>query len=140
MVHLTRINRIPLVLNSDLIQHIHSSVDTVVTLTSGENIRVLETPEEIVERIIEFRRRVFAGVLLDSGEINERYVDADRFNVSWNRFLDCLLQLAYGFKSARSPDMDIRGVCKKVELVIEFEYSIFDHFERVVEKPDQATL
>jgi flagellar protein FlbD len=63
MVHLTRINRIPLVLNSDLIQHIHSSVDTVVTLTSGENIRVLETPDEIVERIIEFRRRVFAGVV-----------------------------------------------------------------------------
>ena len=75
MVHLTRINRTPLVLNSDLIQHIHSSVDTVVTLTSGENIRVLETPDEIVDRIVEFRRRVFAGAFLHPEALARRGED-----------------------------------------------------------------
>jgi flagellar protein FlbD len=58
MVRLTRINHAPLVLNSDLIEHIESTPDTVITLTTGQILRVLESAEEVVERIVEFRRRI----------------------------------------------------------------------------------
>lgn len=59
MIQVTRLNRIPLILNSDLIEHIDANPDTVVSLTTGQKIVVLETAEEIVERVIAFRRAIF---------------------------------------------------------------------------------
>jgi flagellar protein FlbD len=59
MIRLTRLNHSPIVLNSDLIEHIDVTPDTVVTLTTGQILRVRETADEVIERIVEFRRRVF---------------------------------------------------------------------------------
>jgi len=61
MIPLTRLNHAPIVLNSDLIEHIDVTPDTVITLTNGQILRVRETAEEVVARIVEFRRRIFAG-------------------------------------------------------------------------------
>ncbi|HTP87267.1 MAG TPA: flagellar FlbD family protein [Candidatus Acidoferrales bacterium] len=61
MVRLTRLNQAPMVLNSDLIEHIDITPDTVITLTTGQILRVRESAEEVVERIVEFRRRIFAN-------------------------------------------------------------------------------
>lgn len=58
MIHLTRLNRTPLYLNSDLIEHLQSTPDTVITLTSGHNFMVLESPKEIISRIVQYRRRI----------------------------------------------------------------------------------
>jgi flagellar protein FlbD len=33
--------------------------DTVITMTTGQILRVRESADEVVERIVEFRRRVF---------------------------------------------------------------------------------
>jgi flagellar protein FlbD len=59
MVRLTRLNSAPVVLNSDLIEHIDITPDTVITLTTGQILRVREPAEEVVRRIVEFRRRIF---------------------------------------------------------------------------------
>jgi flagellar protein FlbD len=61
MITLTRINRSSLILNSDLIEHIQATPDTVITLTNGHNYLVLEQPDTVVERIIEYRRRCLSG-------------------------------------------------------------------------------
>lgn len=61
MIRLTRLNRAPIVLNSDLIEHIDVTPDTVITLTTGQILRVRETAEEVINRIVRFRRRVFAA-------------------------------------------------------------------------------
>ena len=58
MISLTRINRHPIVINSDLIEHIESTPDTIVSLTNGEKFLVLESPREIIERVIDFRRAI----------------------------------------------------------------------------------
>jgi flagellar protein FlbD len=58
MIRLTRIKGDPLVLNSDLIEHIEMTPDTVITLTTGQKFMVLEPSEEIIARVIEFRRAV----------------------------------------------------------------------------------
>ena len=58
MIRLTRLNRMPLVLNSDLIEHIDVTPDTVITLTTGQILRVRECADEVVRRVVEFRRRV----------------------------------------------------------------------------------
>ncbi len=56
MIKITRLNRVPLILNSDLIEHIEATPDTVITLISGQKYMVLETTEEIVERVVRFRQ------------------------------------------------------------------------------------
>jgi flagellar protein FlbD len=58
MIHLTRINHLPLILNSDLIEHIEATPDTVVSLTTGQKMIVLESPSEIIDRVVHFRQRV----------------------------------------------------------------------------------
>ncbi|MBZ5626397.1 MAG: flagellar FlbD family protein [Acidobacteriia bacterium] len=58
MVRLTRLNHVPLVLNSDLIEHIEETPDTVITLTTGQILRVRETADQVVQRVVEFRRRI----------------------------------------------------------------------------------
>lgn len=64
MIHVTRINHMPLVLNSDLIEHIESSPDTIISLTNGQKMVVLETVEDIVRQVVEFRRSIYSGLSL----------------------------------------------------------------------------
>jgi flagellar protein FlbD len=58
MIHVTRINRVPLVLNSDLIEHVETTPDTVISLTNGQKFMVLESADEVIRRIIGFRRQI----------------------------------------------------------------------------------
>jgi len=58
MIRLTRLNHLPLFLNSDLIEHIEVTPDTVITLTNGQKMVVLEKAEDVVERIIRFRQLI----------------------------------------------------------------------------------
>lgn len=60
MIKLTRLSREPLVLNSDLIEYMEANPDTVITLTTGQKLRVCETADEVIERVIEFRRAILA--------------------------------------------------------------------------------
>ena len=59
MIEVTRINHVPLLLNADLIEHIESTPDTVISLTNGQKLMVLEDPQELVRRVIAFRRRIY---------------------------------------------------------------------------------
>jgi len=58
MIQLTRINHASVVLNSDLIEHIDTTPDTVIALTTGQKMVVLESADEVIRRVIDFRRRV----------------------------------------------------------------------------------
>lgn len=57
MIQLTRLNKKPLVVNSDLIEFVENTPDTVITLVTGEKVVVLEGVEEILDQIVQFRRR-----------------------------------------------------------------------------------
>ncbi|HUP04085.1 MAG TPA: flagellar FlbD family protein [Bryobacteraceae bacterium] len=60
MIHVTRLNHTPVVLNSDLIEEIQTTPDTVISLTTGQKIMVLESSDEIVERVRRFRQSILA--------------------------------------------------------------------------------
>jgi flagellar protein FlbD len=55
MVRLTRLNQKSIVVNCDLIEHMEVTPDTVITLSTGQKLVVLETAEEVIARIVEFR-------------------------------------------------------------------------------------
>jgi flagellar protein FlbD len=52
------------VVNSDLIKLVENAHDTVLTLITGEKIVVREQVEEVIDRVIQFRRSVLAGMPL----------------------------------------------------------------------------
>jgi len=58
MIHVTRLNHVDLIINADLIETIESTPDTVLTLLTGKKMMVLESPEQVMEKIIEYRHRV----------------------------------------------------------------------------------
>jgi flagellar protein FlbD len=58
MIKLTRLNNKEFYLNIDLIEFIESTPDTVITTTTGKKLVVLENIDEIINEIVEFRKRI----------------------------------------------------------------------------------
>ena len=57
MIHLTRLNGQPLIVNADLIKFIENLPDTVLTLITGDKLVVREAADDILARIAEFHQR-----------------------------------------------------------------------------------
>ena len=62
VIQLTRLNNTSLAVNSDLVKFVETAPDTVITLITGEKVLVRESTEEVIRRIIDFRRAVLAGL------------------------------------------------------------------------------
>lgn len=70
MIKVTRINNSMLVLNSDLIESVESTPDTMISLTTGKKIMVRETVDDVINRIAKFKRVTSAVVDLPPAELN----------------------------------------------------------------------
>lgn len=60
MIELTRLNNSSVVINSDLIQSIEATPDTVITLTNGIKYVVTEPVDRIIEKIISFKKKLYS--------------------------------------------------------------------------------
>jgi flagellar protein FlbD len=58
MVEVTRLDGSAIILNADLIVTIERTPDTIVSVTTGDRILLRETPEEIVKRIVRYKREL----------------------------------------------------------------------------------
>jgi len=58
MIRLSRINHHEVAINCDLIEWVEANPDTTVRMVSGESILVLEGVEEVIRRIVEYRRSI----------------------------------------------------------------------------------
>lgn len=56
MIQLRRLNRDDLYVNPDQIRFVEARGDTVVTFVDGEKLVVLDTPDEILKKILAFRK------------------------------------------------------------------------------------
>lgn len=65
MIALTRLNGTRFAVNSDLIERIDASPDTVITLVDGTKYLVAEPLDEVIEAIRAFRASVVAASGLD---------------------------------------------------------------------------
>ncbi len=59
MIALTRLNGHPLMVNSDLIEQIEETPDTVITLTSGNKIIVRDAMNDVQQKIVDFKRKIY---------------------------------------------------------------------------------
>jgi flagellar protein FlbD len=60
MIALRRLNGQPLMVNADLIESLESTPDTVVTLVSGNKLIVRDRPDEIAQKIVDYKRKIHA--------------------------------------------------------------------------------
>jgi flagellar protein FlbD len=60
VIMLTRLNGLSMALNSDLVKLIEDSPDTVITLITGEKVVVRESTQEVISRIVTFRRAILS--------------------------------------------------------------------------------
>lgn len=58
MILLTKINSAPIAVNSDMIEYIEETPDTVITLTNGDRVVVQQRMSEIIEKTVQYRRRI----------------------------------------------------------------------------------
>ena len=58
MINVTRLNDSKIVINSELIEFVEATPDTIITLTTGQKILVRESVEEIVDMVKEFKRSI----------------------------------------------------------------------------------
>jgi flagellar protein FlbD len=62
VIQVTRFNGTRYYLNAELIQTIESTPDTVITLTDGVKVVVHETADQLIQEIIEYRRKLFSNL------------------------------------------------------------------------------
>lgn len=58
MIKVKRLNDKEFVINDNLILYIEETPDTVITLTTGQKIVVMESVDEVIEKIIEYNARI----------------------------------------------------------------------------------
>jgi flagellar protein FlbD len=58
MITVTRLNKQAMVINAEMIKYVEQTPDTMITLTTGERIMVTESVQEVVQRAIEYCRRI----------------------------------------------------------------------------------
>lgn len=63
MITLTKLNGETFVLNCDLIEIITENPDTTILLTNGKHLLVREPKEQVVNKVVEFKRSTYRELL-----------------------------------------------------------------------------
>lgn len=72
MIEVTRLDGKEFTLNADMIEQIESNPDTYVRLINGDTYIVREARDEVVARIVNFRRKIFpCPALVQPGRFQE---------------------------------------------------------------------
>ncbi len=60
MIKLEKLDGRTFVLNSDLIEHMESTPDTVITISSGKKYIVSNTVDEVIDKIVNYRKEIYS--------------------------------------------------------------------------------
>jgi len=75
LIAITKLNGGMMIINADLIETVEATPDTIISLTTGKKYMVRDTVEEIIAKVIEFRRK-----LSPVGQEIESYIKKDPEN------------------------------------------------------------
>ena len=62
MIKLTRTSGEKFVLNADLIVEVQETPDTVITLTNGKKLLVIDSADDIIKKVVNYRQKIMAGI------------------------------------------------------------------------------
>lgn len=60
MINVTKINNMSITINSDLIETIEETPDTIITLTTGKKILVKESRQELINLVKCYKKEIFS--------------------------------------------------------------------------------
>lgn len=64
MIEVTKINDVQISINSDIIEIVEETPDTVITLTTGRKIIVKESRQEVTNLVISYRKKILSESLV----------------------------------------------------------------------------
>jgi len=70
MIWVTRLDGERLLLNDDQVMYVEATHDTLLVLSTGDRLRILEGPEELVDRVAQWRQRIMGLSLLHESEVD----------------------------------------------------------------------
>ena len=70
MIKLNRFNGEEFVINAELIEEVKSTPDTVIKLTTHRTILVKESVDEVIKKVINYKRKINNQFLEDGSEDN----------------------------------------------------------------------
>jgi len=59
VIMVTRLDGSEFVINADLIETVEATPDTVITFAKDKKVVVRESPEEIIDSVVEYRHRIY---------------------------------------------------------------------------------
>ena len=62
MIRVSRLNNEPFYVNPDRIEFIEETPDTVISLESGRKLVVVESAEEIIALVIEYKHKILIDI------------------------------------------------------------------------------
>ncbi|SHI05325.1 flagellar FlbD family protein [Sporanaerobacter acetigenes] len=68
MIRVKRLNGKEFVVNSDLIEFVEETPDTVISLTTGKKVVVQESVDEVIEKVIEFKGKSIEYIRREQGK------------------------------------------------------------------------
>ena len=63
MLEVTRLNGQKIVINCELIEYIDANPDTTITLTTTNKFVVKESIEEVIDKIVQYKNKVFSQAI-----------------------------------------------------------------------------
>ncbi|MCB2291924.1 flagellar FlbD family protein [Clostridium algoriphilum] len=61
MIRLTGFNKKEFILNAEVIEKIEMMPETLITLVNGKKYIVIEDTEEVIEKVVRYKKRIFTG-------------------------------------------------------------------------------
>lgn len=63
MIELTKFNDCKFTVNADIIEFVEETPDTVISLTTGKKVLVKESRNEVVERVIAYKKAIYSNIM-----------------------------------------------------------------------------
>lgn len=61
MIKLTGFNKKEFTLNAEVIEKIEIMPETLITLINGKKYIVIESTDEVIEKVLNYKKRIFSG-------------------------------------------------------------------------------
>jgi flagellar protein FlbD len=61
MIKLTRFDGSEVAVNAEMIKFVEAAPDTIITLTTDQKLLVLETVDEVIEGVIEYKKLIYGS-------------------------------------------------------------------------------
>lgn len=62
MIKLTRFDGSEVAVNAEMIKFVEAAPDTIVTLASDQKLLVLETVDEVIEKVVDYKRLAYRSL------------------------------------------------------------------------------